>query len=91
MFDVTVVNIGDFVKFNAEECKKRKYLKWNKECGVPECLVGLTVNGKEVDKDTEFLVLDLIYGEWGCRQGVHLQTDFGQLYFDYVLVEWSSF
>lgn len=90
MFDVNIIEIGDRVKFNTEECKKRSYLGFNRELCVPRCLVGLTVDGEAISKGTDFLVLEILQGEWGVLRGIILQTDRSPMYFDYSLFEFSS-
>ena len=94
MFDIYAVEKGERVKFR-DSCKKLKYLNFNKTLFRSECLKGMLVDKEKVNKDTDFLVLDIILGEWGSVKGFILAVDGVEdvvdgLYFDSSLLEFSS-
>ena len=85
---------GDFVKFKEGLAKRFKWL--NTKFNIPQCLYGLKVGGKDIDRDTKFLVLSVISN--GCAYaseitGVLLAVDGydGGMFFDISLVEFYGF
>jgi len=94
MFDIYAVEKGERVKFR-NSCKGLKYLNFDRETNTPECLKGMLVDKEKITKDTDFLVLDIILGEWGSVKGFILAVDGVEdvvdgLYFDSSLLEFSS-
>ena len=94
MLDIYTIERGERVKFR-DSCKKLKYLNFNRDTNTPECLRGMLVDKEKITKDTDFLVLDIILGEWGTVKGFILAVDGVEdavdgLYFDSSLLEFSS-